>query len=127
MYADPVPEPTGEQRIAAAAGLEYLAADRPGWRRVRRGAGFSYLDQRGHRLSDQRRRRVESLVIPPAWTEVWIAPEPTAHLQATGYDNDGRRQYLYHPAWREAADEAKFLRLAEFSRPLGRLRRQVDH
>ncbi len=127
MYADPVPEPTDEQRIAAAAGLEYLAADRPGWRRVRRGSGFSYLDQRGHRLSDHRRRRVESLVIPPAWTEVWIAPEPTAHLQATGYDNDGRRQYLYHPAWREAADEAKFVRLAEFSRPLGRLRRQVDH
>ena len=69
---------------------------------------------------------MESLVIPPAWTDVWIAPEPTAHLQATGTDKDGRRQYLYHPDWRQAADAAKFTRLSDFATPLGRLRRQVD-
>src|SRR5215203_3066530 len=83
-----------EALIAAAAGLQHLPADRAGWRRVRRGSGFSYLDQHGRRLDDEQRRRVESLVIPPAWSNVWIAPETQAHLQAIGYDNDGRRQYL---------------------------------
>jgi DNA topoisomerase I len=117
---------SSDERIAVAAGLAYLPSDRPGWRRVRRGAGFSYVDQNGRPLSDRRRRQVESLVIPPAWSDVWIAPEPRAHLQATGYDNDGRRQYLYHPEWREAADAAKFERLSEFCRPLGRLRRRVE-
>jgi DNA topoisomerase-1 len=127
MANDPMNDIPDEARIAAAAGLAYLPADRPGWRRVRRGSGFSYVDQGNRPLSERRRRRVEALVIPPAWTDVWIAPETDAHLQATGYDKDGRRQYLYHPDWRVAADAAKFVRLSEFCRPLGRLRRQVDH
>jgi len=124
---EPEINPHDEATIAAAAGLAYLPADRPGWHRLRRGSGFSYIDERGRRLSDQRRRRVAALVIPPAWTDVWIAPEPDAHLQAVGYDKDGRRQYLYHPDWRDAADAAKFVRLSEFCGPLGRLRRQVEH
>jgi DNA topoisomerase-1 len=115
-----------ERAIAIAAGLEHLPSDRPGWRRVRRGSGFSYVDANGRRLSDQQRERVTALVIPPAWTDVWIAPEPNAHLQATGTDNDGRRQYLYHPAWRQAADAAKFTRLSTFAGPLSRLRKRVD-
>ena len=82
---------------------------------MRRGSGFSYVDAHGRPLSDRRRERVTALVIPPAWTDVWIAPEPNAHLQATGTDKDGRRQYLYHPDWRQAADAAKFTRLSEFA------------
>jgi len=115
-----------EEEIARAAGLRYLPSDRPGWRRIRRGKGFSYVDQRGETLSHRDRQRVERLAIPPAWREVWVSPQPTAHLQATGVDADGRRQFLYHPEWRAAADAAKFARLSQFAGPLGLLRRRVD-
>lgn len=119
-------EIAAEEEIARSAGLRYLPSDRPGWRRIRRGRGFSYVDQHDAPLSDRRRQRVEALVIPPAWKDVWIAAEGTAHLQATGYDADGRRQYLYHQEWRPAADAAKFARLGQLCLPLGRLRRRVD-
>jgi DNA topoisomerase I len=124
--ADVAVEPNGEhEQIAAAVGLAYLPADRPGLQRRRCGSGFTYLDARGRRVPTAERRRIRELAIPPAWRDVWIAPEPDAHLVATGIDDRGRKQYLYHPAWREAADTAKFERLASFGLPLGRLRRQV--
>lgn len=116
-----------EAQLAAAAGLRYLGDHRPGIRRVRRGRGFSYHRGDGPALEGGARDRLEALVIPPAWTDVWIAPEANAHLLATGRDDRGRKQYLYHPDWRAAADLAKFERLGDVGRCLGTLRKAVDH
>ncbi len=90
----------------------------PGWTRRRRGRGFSYLDQDGRPLGAADRSRCQDLVIPPAWTDVWICPWPNGHLQAVGTDEAGRRQYLYHPAWREQRDAEKFDRVLEFGASL---------
>lgn len=114
------------RRIAESAGLSYRPSDRPGLRRVRAGRGFTYRRPDGSRASTRDVTRARTLAIPPAWTDVWIAPEADAHLQATGVDEGGRRQYLYHPAWRVAADAAKFDRMATFGPALARLRRRVD-
>src|SRR4030081_3937393 len=88
-----------------------------GLRRVRAGRGFSYRDVTGDVITDpELRARIERLTIPPAWTDVWISPYPNGHIQATGIDAAGRRQYIYHPTWREQKDRLKFdrvLRLAE--------------
>jgi DNA topoisomerase I len=113
-------------RIAADAGLLYLPVERPGIRRRRRGRGFSYTRDIGGPVGADERARLAALAIPPAWTDVWIAPEPLAHVQAVGVDQAGRRQYRYHPDWRVAADVAKFERLGQFAKPLARLRQQVD-
>lgn len=91
---------------------------KPGWTRRRAGTGFTYLDADGHRLPAAERRRCRALVIPPAWTDVWICPWPNGHLQAVGTDEAGRRQYLYHPLWRAMRDEAKHERVLEFGRAL---------
>src|SRR5690625_7760640 len=77
--------------------LRRVSAQMPGWSRRRRGRGFEYRDQHGELLDSADRARCEDLVIPPAWKEVWICPHPNGHLQATGLDDLGRRQYLYHP------------------------------
>jgi DNA topoisomerase IB len=98
---------------------------RPGWTRHRAGRGWTYLDQRGQRLAGEDAQRCRSLVIPPAWTEVWICPWPNGHLQAVGTDAAGRRQYLYHPEWRRWRDEQKFERVVEFGRALPEARRVV--
>ena len=111
--------------IAARAGLRYLSDDRRGVRRRRRGRGFSYHRDDGRPIGDVLRLRIAELAIPPAWRDVWIALEADAHLQATGFDDRGRKQYLYHPLWREEADVAKFERLASFAGGLVALRRQV--
>jgi DNA topoisomerase I len=96
----------------------------PGLTRRRNGKGFSYLDERGMRVTDpETLARIRGLVIPPAWTDVWICPSPTGHLQATGVDAAGRRQYLYHPQWRVRRDQQKFDRMLEFARALPRMRR----
>ena len=95
----------------------------PGFRRRRQGRGFVYLDENGTRISDASLlERLRGLVIPPAWKDVWICPWPNGHLQAVGTDAAGRRQYLYHPAWRERRDQEKFDRMLAFARalPLGR-------
>jgi DNA topoisomerase I len=116
--------PTAE-RVAAAAGLVRLAAGTPGIERRRCGRGFTYRAPDGSTLDGSQRARAESLAVPPAWNDVWIAPRPDSHVLASGIDDAGRKQYLYHPAWREAADALKFERLGEFGRSLPRLRRQV--
>ena len=96
-----------------------------GWTRQRRGKGFSYTDEAGRALAAEDVERVKSLAIPPAWTDVWICPVPNGHLQATGTDDAGRRQYLYHPDWRARQDELKFERILEASRRLPEVRRRV--
>lgn len=99
---------------------------RPGIRRVRRGRGFSYLTPDGEPLTDPATlARIRGLVIPPAWREVWICRDPRGHLQATGFDAAGRRQYLYHQQWRERRDRRKFHDMEEFGRMLPRLRTKV--
>jgi DNA topoisomerase IB len=98
----------------------------PGLSRVRRGRGFSYLGKSGQSIRDRGViRRIKELAIPPAWDEVWICPDPLGHLQATGIDAAGRKQYLYHARWREQRDRAKFDHMLEFARALPRLRRRV--
>lgn len=96
----------------------------PGFRRVRRGRGFVYLDERDARIDDpETLARIEGLAIPPAWADVWICPWPHGHLQALGTDAAGRRQYLYHPAWRARRDGEKFERMLTFARALPAARR----
>ena len=97
-----------------------------GYRRVRRGTGFSYLDEHGTALRDpDERLRINELAIPPAWEQVWICPDPLGHLQATGVDDAGRKQYLYHPRWREQQDRKKFDHMIDFAQRLPSLRRRV--
>lgn len=112
--------------LASEAGLRYVAEETPGLRRVRRGRGFSYLAPDGSTVNGPDRERIESLVIPPAWDDVWISPDPAGHILATGYDRAGRKQYVYHPVWEQVRDEAKFERMGEFGRRLPRLRRRLD-
>ncbi len=98
----------------------------PGIHRVRRGRGFSYLDEHGGSINDEEAlHRIRELAIPPAWRDVWICSDPWGHLQATGTDAAGRKQYLYHPRWRERRDREKFERTLRFARKLPRLREQI--
>jgi DNA topoisomerase I len=98
----------------------------PGCTRVRRGKGFSYLGPDGAPLADpDESLRIKELVIPPAWSDVWICSDPQGHLQATGIDAAGRRQYLYHPRWRELRDRQKFDHMVAFAGELPRLRRRI--
>jgi DNA topoisomerase I len=98
----------------------------PGIRRVRRGRGFQYLDEGGERITDtQTIERLAELRVPPAWQDVWVCSDPMGHLQATGIDAAGRKQYLYHQRWRERRDQEKFDRMIEFARALPRVRRRV--
>jgi DNA topoisomerase IB len=93
---------------------------------VRRGRGFSYVDPGGEAVDDPETvERVQALGIPPAWKEVWICSDPRGHLQATGIDAAGRKQYLYHPLWRELRDRQKFQTMEDFARALPKLRREV--
>jgi DNA topoisomerase I len=111
---------------ARKAGLVYTTDDKPGIRRVGRPKAFRYLGPRGRPVSARDAARIRSLVIPPAWTEVWICPNPRGHLQATGRDARGRKQYRYHPKWREVRDGTKYGRLIEFARALPRIRRRTE-
>jgi DNA topoisomerase IB len=99
---------------------------KPGYTRRRRGTGFVYLDPHGRRLDGDDKQRCRDLVIPPAWTDVWICPDPAGHLQAVGTDDAGRRQYLYHPQWRARRDRHKFRHVREVASALPRLRRKVS-
>lgn len=97
----------------------------PGWRRIRSGRGFRYVDEADAPLPGADVDRVRALVIPPAWTEVWVCPDELGHLQAVGTDEAGRRQYLYHPVWREQQDAAKFDRVLTMARRLPGVRRKL--
>jgi DNA topoisomerase-1 len=100
----------------------------PGYARRRCGKGFMYLDEEGERITDAELvARITGLVIPPAWRDVWISPDPFGHIQATGLDQRGRRQYLYHPRWRERRDQQKFDDMIAFARALPALRSVVEH
>ena len=115
------------ERSARSAGLRYVTGDEPGITRRRRGRGFQYLNPSGGTISDAgERSRIESLAIPPAWTDVWICRSSDGHIQATGRDARGRKQYRYHPRWRQVRDETKYHRLTAFARALPRIRRRVD-
>jgi len=105
--------------------LRRVSAESPGWTRRRNGSGFAYFDEHGGRLGPDDVARCRALVIPPAWKEVWICPYPTGHLQAVGTDEAGRRQYLYHPAWREQRDTAKHARVLDVATRLPVARRKV--
>ena len=107
------------------ARLRRSSPDNPGWSRRRAGKGFVYLDESGRRLPDADAQRVKDLVIPPAWEDVWICPWPHGHLQAVGTDDAGRRQYLYHPDWRDRRDSEKFRRMVDFGKALSKAREQV--
>src|SRR3712207_1762593 len=99
----------------------------PGIQRRRRGKGFQYLDAEGNRVDDAEvMQRINELVIPPAWQEVWICPYPGGHIQATGIDARGRKQYLYHPKWRQRRDQEKFDSMIRFARALPALRETVE-
>jgi DNA topoisomerase I len=100
----------------------------PGISRRRRGKGFEYLDESGERIEDPEVvERIAELRIPPAWEEVWICPYPFGHIQATGVDAAGRKQYLYHPRWRERQDRKKFDAMVCFAQALPDMREQVEH
>lgn len=112
---------------AELAGLRYTSDDRPGIRRKRQGRGFTFVDRDGRAIRDRaERRRIERLAIPPAWTDVWISPDPLGHLQATGRDARGRKQYRYHERWRAVRDETKYGRLVPLARLLTRMRGRVQ-
>lgn len=113
---------------AKAAGLRYVTDAKPGIRRKRVGKHFSYIGLDGKAIHDQKElERIRSLAIPPAWTDVWISPDPRGHLLATGRDAKGRKQYRYHPQWRKVRDETKYDRMAAFGRILPSIREHVDH
>jgi DNA topoisomerase I len=98
---------------------------KPGFTRRRSGKGFRYLDTGGSALDAEDVERAKALVIPPAWTNVWISPDPRGHIQATGYDAAGRKQYLYHPVWRTTRDEAKFDHALEVAQRLPGMRERL--
>lgn len=108
-------------------GLVYVCDQDPGIRRSKARHGFDYLDARGRSVTDTATLdRIRGLAIPPAWADVWISPKANGHIQATGRDARGRKQYRYHPRWRQTRDSAKFERLVAFGHALPRLRRRVD-
>jgi DNA topoisomerase-1 len=112
---------------ARVAGLRYVTDLSPGIRRRRTGKAFSYRTTNGQPIRDQVTiRRIKSLTIPPAWTDVWICPDPRGHLQATGRDARGRKQYRYHQRWREVRDAVKYDRMLAFAEALPTIRERTD-
>ena len=122
VYKDPV-------RQARMAGLRYATDQGPGiGRKTTRAGKFAYHDAQGQKIVDAATLdRIAGFVVPPAWTNVWISPSATTHLQVTGHDAVGRKQYRYHPAWDELRSLTKFSRLRTFGEKLGPLREQLQH
>ncbi|WP_299821643.1 DNA topoisomerase IB [uncultured Pontibacter sp.] len=120
LYADPT-------KSAAGAGLRYTSDSKPGYSRKKAGKGFQFLDENGEKIADEKTlERLNALVIPPAWTEVWICKSPKGHLQVTGRDDKGRKQYIYHPQWQKARSLTKFGRMISFGKSLPVLREQIE-
>jgi DNA topoisomerase-1 len=120
VFVDPV-------ESAKAAGLRYVSDDEPGIRRKKRGKGFAFLGPDGKPVKDEKTlERIRKLAIPPAWTDVWICPRANGHLQATGRDAKGRKQYRYHADWRNVRDETKFGRMIAFGEALPKIRERIE-
>src|SRR5580704_9366760 len=126
--ADQAPPPDRLPAEAArAARLHYVVDSAPGLTRRRAGTGFAYRDARGRAIRDPEiLARIKALAVPPAWTAVWICADPRGHLQATGRDERGRKQYRYHPRWRAIRDETKYDRAAAFGQALPLIRARTD-
>lgn len=113
---------------AHIAGLRYYSDAKPGIARKRAGKHFSYIARDGQPVHDPEVvDRIKALAIPPAWTKVWICPVPNGHLQATGYDARRRKQYRYHPRWREVRDETKYFRMILFGETVPKIRERTNH
>ncbi len=118
------PDPRAQ---AKAADLRYVNDDEPGITRKKSGRGFVYTGSNGERIRDKATlERIRALVIPPAWTDVWICADPDGHIQATGRDAKGRKQYRYHERWREVRDQTKFDRMIAFGEALPKIRARVQ-
>jgi DNA topoisomerase-1 len=112
---------------ARLIGLNYVNGEKEGIQRVKRGKGFAYKDTADRIIADKKMKaRIAELVIPPAWQEVWICPTENGHVLATGIDEKGRKQYIYHPRWRTMRDLIKFYRLIIFAKSLPKIRREID-
>ena len=123
----PKADPDDPALAAKAAGLRYVSDARPGLSRKRSGKAFRYVDAQGKPVRDEATlARIRSLAIPPAWADVWICPSANGHIQATGRDEKRRKQYRYHPRWREVRDDAKYGRMTAFGQALPGLRDAVD-
>ena len=115
------------EEAAAEAGLRYVSDEQPGYSRRRQGRKFVYFDTEGKQIRDEARiLRLNRLAIPPAYTDVWICPSSNGHLQATGRDDRGRKQYRYHDRWREVRDENKYEKMLVFAKTLSRIRRRIQ-
>ena len=113
--------------VIAEEGLRYVNDTSPGYRRKRVGKSFSYFDKDNKQITNADvLRRIKSIGIPPAYEAVWICPSPNGHIQATGLDARGRKQYRYHPKWREIRDQDKYEHIMEFAAALPDLRRHVS-
>ena len=122
--ADAVVDP---KEAAEVVGLTYVSDERPGIRRFRAGKGFRYVRPDGARMSDSAMlKRIKALAVPPAWTEVWICPKPNGHIQATGRDAKGRKQYRYHARFREVREGTKYHHMLAFADSLPSIRNKVN-
>ncbi|HEY6229127.1 MAG TPA: DNA topoisomerase IB [Verrucomicrobiae bacterium] len=111
---------------AKEAGLHYVSDEQAGIRREKKGRDFQFINAAGRAIKDEADiRRIRKLAIPPAWTDVWICPDPNGHLQATGRDDRGRKQFRYHPRWREVRDETKYNRMIDFAKALPKIRERT--
>jgi DNA topoisomerase I len=118
---------TDPVEAAEEAGLRYVSDDQPGYTRKLRGRKFVYFDTDGKEIRDEARiLRINRLAIPPAYRDVWICPSPNGHLQATGRDDRGRKQYRYHERWREVRDENKYEKMVLFAHALPKIRRRIN-
>jgi len=124
---DPSPDNIVDPKDAAeSAGLVYVSDEEPGIRRKKAGKGFAFIKPGGAKVADEATlKRIKSLVIPPAWTDVWICTRANGHLQATGRDAKGRKQYRYHPAFREVRESSKYEHMMEFAQGLPAIRKTV--
>lgn len=115
------------EESARAAGLRYVTDKTPGIRREQHGEDFVYVSPSGTRISEEQElERIKSLAIPPAWTDVWICTNPRGHIQATGHDAKGRKQYRYHPKWQAVRAETKYHRSVAFGEALPRIRERIE-
>src|SRR5712692_8444813 len=118
---------TDPDEAAEEAGLRYVNDNQPGYTRKANGDDFEYFDAEGKPICDEQRLlRIKRLAIPPAWTDIWICPSPNGHIQATGRDARGRKQYRYHDRWREVRDENKYDRILLFAETLPKIRKRVE-